>query len=301
VRRATSRCVTRVLLAALLVVAGCTRSGPPPKPPAYAVGPAWQGAKGVWFYPQEQFSLDETGLAAVAGDNHPDETTDHEVFDRNAMAAGHQTLQLPSIVKVTNLENGRSLVVRVNDRGPADPGRVIELTPRAAQLLGIPPQGGTQVRVTELEAESRGLAEHMAPASAPAVPAVPAGDVQQSDLAPPPGTSAAAQSQAIVRAPQAGGLPSLPTVPDRLPETVTQGSPAPGQLMLDGGTFSQLRFAQQRLGNLHITRAHIERTRTGRGETFSVLAGPFADVADADRALDQALAAGVPDARIVVE
>ena len=73
--------------------------------------------------------------------------------------AAHRTLQLPAVVTVTNLENGRSLTLRVNDRGPANPGRVIGLSDRAADLLGVPAGGAAQVRVTVDGDRSRALSD----------------------------------------------------------------------------------------------------------------------------------------------
>ena len=64
-------------------------------------------------------------------------TVDNETYDPNALAAASPVLPLPSIVTITNLVNGRSMDVRVNDRGPAIPGRVIAVTPRVASLLGF--------------------------------------------------------------------------------------------------------------------------------------------------------------------
>jgi rare lipoprotein A len=287
-----------------LLLAGCAGGRQPAPPPAYVLGPAWLGEKGVWFYPQEQSDLQQTGLSAVARDDHTRLTADHEVFDQSALAAGHQTLQMPSVLRVTNLENGRAILVRVNDRGPTDPGRVIELTRHAAELLGIPPTGGTQVRLDLQELESRALAERLAPQSAPPIQAVPRGEVQETRLDPPPGFTASLlvrSAAAEGRGPPGSVLPALPEVPDRLPEKVMQGAADPGGLMLDAGEFSKLSFAEERLRRLGGARAHIERTRSGRIETFRVLSGPYATPEQADHALDQAIAAGVPDARIVVE
>ena len=64
-------------------------------------------------------------------------TANGEIFDQNAITAAHRTLPMPSVVRVTNLENGRSLVVRINDRGPFAHGRIIDLSRRSAQLLGL--------------------------------------------------------------------------------------------------------------------------------------------------------------------
>src|SRR3546814_4937696 len=76
----------------------------------------------------------------------------------NEVSAAHRTLPLPSIVRVTNLNNGRAINVRVNDRGPFAHSRIIDMSRRAAQLLGFERQGTAPVRVEVLAAESRSLA-----------------------------------------------------------------------------------------------------------------------------------------------
>ena len=86
-------------------------------------------------------------------------TANGEIFDLNQLTAAHTTLPMPSIVQVTNLENGRSLQLRVNDRGPFVDGRLIDVTRRAAQLLGFENKGTTRVRVTVLKDESIAAAE----------------------------------------------------------------------------------------------------------------------------------------------
>ncbi|HEX2753061.1 MAG TPA: septal ring lytic transglycosylase RlpA family protein, partial [Alphaproteobacteria bacterium] len=79
--------------------------------------------------------------------------------DQNALTAAHRTLQMPSLVRVTNLQNGKSVVVRINDRGPFKRGRVIDVSKKAASLLGFIDQGTAKVRVEVLEKESRQIAE----------------------------------------------------------------------------------------------------------------------------------------------
>ena len=141
------------------MLAGCQRAPPPPSPaPHYVLGQGWQGAQGVWFYPAERFTLDQTGLAEVDERGHAPLTANGEAYDPTALAAAHQTLQLPAIAMVTNLQTGRQILLRVNDRGPAAPGRILSLTPRAALLLGVGPDGVAQVRVQVQDLPSRQLA-----------------------------------------------------------------------------------------------------------------------------------------------
>lgn len=115
---------------------------------------------GQYYTPREQYDLIETGIASWYGPNfHGKQTANGEIFDQNELTAAHRTLQLPSLVRVTNLENGRSLIVRVNDRGPFKRGRIIDLSKRAAELLDFKNQGTAKVRVEVLPQESLKIAE----------------------------------------------------------------------------------------------------------------------------------------------
>lgn len=103
---------------------------------------------GVTYVPQEDPHYDKIGIASWYGtDFHARKTANGELFDMHRISAAHPTLPMPSYVYVTNLRNGRTLLVRVNDRGPYKPGRIIDLSRRTAQLLGFDAQGTTQIRV----------------------------------------------------------------------------------------------------------------------------------------------------------
>ena len=127
----------------------------------YKVGNPYQVA-GVWYYPKEDYSYKEIGVASWYGpDFHNGITANGEMYDMNGLTAAHRTLPLPSMVRVTNLQNGRSLVLRVNDRGPFVNNRVIDVSMRAAQLLGFKEKGTTQVQVEVLPEESKKLKEEL--------------------------------------------------------------------------------------------------------------------------------------------
>ena len=120
----------------------------------YKVGKPYK-IDGITYYPQEYDSYKEIGLASWYGDDfHNKKTANGEIFNMHDMTAAHKTLPLPSIVKVTNLENGRSVVVRVNDRGPFVGNRIIDLSKRAADELGFKHKGVMSVRVELLEKET---------------------------------------------------------------------------------------------------------------------------------------------------
>ncbi len=124
-------------------------------------------------------------------------TANGEVFDRNAISAASPTLPMPVNVRVTNLENGRSIVVRVNDRGPFVNGRLIDLSEHAADLLGYRINGTARVRVTYLgraDLYGPGLApasQETPPEIAMAVPAAPVQMVEMATLPPVSGAKVA--------------------------------------------------------------------------------------------------------------
>ena len=165
----------------------------------YKVGSPYE-VKGVWYYPRVDYGYSETGIASWYGPGfHGKRTANGELYDQTDLTAAHRTLPMPSLVRVSNLENGRSIMVRINDRGPFKNGRIIDLSHRAAQLLGFVGGGTAKVRVDILEAESRKLAAvaqgrqaaRNAPIAAPtvAVTAKPL-DAPQTDAVDPRGDKA---------------------------------------------------------------------------------------------------------------
>jgi rare lipoprotein A len=113
----------------------------------YRVGKPYQVA-GRTYVPQEDPNYDAEGVASWYGDVfHGRQTANGEVFDMNSISAAHPTLPIPCYVRVTNLRNQKSLIVRVNDRGPFHENRVIDVSVRAAKLLGFHQYGVTRVRV----------------------------------------------------------------------------------------------------------------------------------------------------------
>ena len=288
-------------------LAGCAprggggAAGPAPAP-HYVVGAPYQ-LGGVWRYPREQFAYSDTGLATVAADR-TGLTADGEAFDQGALAAAHRTLQLPALARVTDLENGRAVLVRINDRGPAEPGRLIAVTRRTADLLGASGGAPFPVRVELQEAESRQLAGAMAPAPALQVATAPTGEVQSETLAPPAG---AAQTARVREAAAGPPVPPAPVsaapeaVPLRLPEQVWQLAPSPGSLYVECGTFARQHYAAIMQGRLAGLGARVSTDPRAPGDAaYQVRIGPLRDTAEADATLDRALRAGVSDARIIV-
>ncbi len=103
---------------------------------------------GIWYYPREDKDYNVVGVGSWYGEQfHNRRTSNGEMFDMDVPSAAHKTLPLPSLVEVTNLDNGKKMIVRVNDRGPFVDGRIIDLSKAAAQQLGYYRNGVARVRV----------------------------------------------------------------------------------------------------------------------------------------------------------
>lgn len=116
----------------------------------YKIGTPYE-IEGAWYYPQEDRTYDNVGTASWYGPKfHGRRTANGEIFDMDLLTAAHPTLPMPIRAKVTNLENGKSVIVRINDRGPFAKNREIDMSRRAAEVLGFKQQGTAKVRVQYL-------------------------------------------------------------------------------------------------------------------------------------------------------
>lgn len=329
-----------LVLAAVFGLAGCAettlfnhaaksviRGGEPGQAGAgkggiYKVGNPYQ-INGVWYYPKEDPNYDETGIGSWYGEQfHGKQTANGEIFDMNEVTAAHPTLPMPSLVRVTNLENGRSIVVRMNDRGPYANNRIIDLSRRSAQLLGYERQGTAKVRVQYIgpaplggEAAptmvaSRGTGGDERPAAAPR------GGVSAEALPPPPG----AKGRSAEVAKPAEGQPSpMQILAAQRPQGSTAAAPAEaatdlkqqkvevgpargGQIYVQVGAFTLHENAHKLAAQMSlIGPANVSSTFVNKQEFFRVRLGPFNQVAAADQALQQVISNGQTNARIVVE
>ncbi len=120
----------------------------------YKVGKPYK-INGTTYYPKEDANYKEVGIASWYGEDfHNKKTANGETYNMHDLTAAHRTLPLPCLVKVTNLENGKSLVVRVNDRGPYAKNRIIDVSKNVAKELGFYNKGTTKVKVEYLHKET---------------------------------------------------------------------------------------------------------------------------------------------------
>ncbi|MEQ1890216.1 MAG: septal ring lytic transglycosylase RlpA family protein [Alphaproteobacteria bacterium] len=297
-----------------LLLTGC--AGKPPPPPkaigVYKVGEPYQVA-GVWYYPREQPDYDETGIASWYGPGfHGKATANGETYDMNALTAAHKTLPLPVNVRVTNLDNGRSIVLKINDRGPFVNGRIIDVSRRGAQLLGFGEAGTAPVRV-QIQDSGGGKAGTF-------VAAKPQTSAEEKTLvaaAPSSGVSSQVLPGSIVDskvkpAPRGSGPPapfeiaSQPAAPSGQaaePQVEFRPVPAVRNIFVQAGAFIDLQNAES-------LRRRLLRAEPGfqisakviDGKSFyRVRTGPLASVEIADATLARVIAAGQPSAQIIVD
>ena len=136
--------------------------------PKYYVGSAYK-VEDVQYIPVEDLTYNQTGVAGIIpAELNGTKTSNGEVFDMNQMVATSKTLPLPTIARVTNLDNGQSVVVRVNNRGPFVNTRIMDLSPAAAQKIGM--NGQTKVQVQVMANESIAVKNATLGATASTIP-----------------------------------------------------------------------------------------------------------------------------------
>lgn len=286
----------------------------PPAEPTYKVGEPYQ-IQGTWYYPTEDYEYDETGVASWYGAQfHGRHTANGETYDMNALTAAHRTLPMPSYVRVTNLENGRSLILKVNDRGPFARGRILDVSRRGAQLLGFHDNGTARVRVQIMADQSRAIAARMQSSAQLAqggtpitVDRLPKPDVKTETLAPPPGGAAAPVVRPAPTPRPVAAAPDRDTAKKPVDNNVASGKVTikpvkKTNLFVQAGAFTEFENANRvrarlsPLGAVTVTQALVN----GK-DFFRVRVGPLASVGQADRMLEAISRAGYPDARIVVD
>ncbi len=268
----------------------------------YKVGAPYQ-IKGTWYYPAEDFEYSETGIASWYGPNfHGKKTANGEDYNQNDLTAAHRTLPMPSAVRVTNLENGRSLVLRINDRGPFARGRIIDVSRRGAQLLGFEKNGVAKVRVDVLPDESRQLklAAIIGSGQQVQVAASPREAVVAKPLPSPEQPRARATSAPAPLPVRTETLP--PPVEPVLPEKVDVLPVSPTGIYVQAGAFSRLENALRMRDQLfEMGPTQISRFAVSGTEVYRVRIGPLANVEVADATLARVVNSGVNEAQLIVE
>lgn len=269
------------------VLAAVSPARPIDVAPWQKVGAPYQ-VLGTWYIPAHEPDFDETGTARVlAASMAGRPTATGERFDPALATAAHPTLPIPSLVQVTNLDLGTSMVVRVNDRGPFGGDALIGLSPRAAGLLGVSASGTSRVRVSYI-GQAGAAGAGAAPAAAPPE-ADPAGArTGAPGVAGRPATASPARAAAgPAAAPAARG-------------TGPSAQPARGSLFIQVGAFASRANAERaRRGAAGLAALRVvEPAGDEPSPLYRVVAGPFRDRAEADLALARAREAGV-QARVI--
>ena len=281
----------------------------------YKIGNPYK-VDGDWYYPAENEEYDNEGIASWYGPNfHGKPTANGEVFDQNLITAAHPTLPMPIYARVTNLENGRSLVVRINDRGPFVSDREIDLSRRSAELLGYINKGTARVRVQYLRrAPLEGDVAN--------VQTVTAGDTF---IAPPPqqtsdrDPAAASPTEAVQVVSLTPANPSvvgtgtllasdmapIADAPGEVASSAAQQSviavPASGTYVQAGAFSSQANAEALKLQLADLGPVNIHPININGTELYRVRVGPIEDPQAINGVLQQVSGRGHPGARVIFE
>jgi rare lipoprotein A len=297
----------------------------------YSVGKPYQ-IGGVWYHPRENPTYNRIGRASWYGELfHGRRTANGEIYDMDRLSAAHPTLPLPIYARVTNLKNGRTIVVRVNDRGPYARDRVIDLSRRSAEVLGFRRYGTALVRVEYLgraplngddSYERKYLASRSWLQVASNSKSQPKGEPRILSLAeeetlPAENPENLAAPWKVVGAPdqvasigkrQAGAQASLQAPPRRAaalddPQLPTGSTPKPGgRLLIQAGSFKSKENAARARATLGaIAPVDIAEIEIGGDVYFRVRVGPFRDEMSAKAALSQVTQAGYQGAKILMK
>jgi len=287
----------------------------------YKIGKPYK-IKETWYYPGENYEYEETGIASWYGPKfHGKRTANGAIFDMNTRTAAHRTLPMPSFVRVTNLVNGHSLVLKVNDRGPYKGNRIIDISKRGAQLLGFHDAGTARVRVQIMADESRAIAARMksevqlaAIGSPITVARLPKPAVATESLSPLPGANSSPGKVNPAPA-KAGGIEksTVRSAPQRLaarntsspkPETgvVTVEPVTKTNLYIQAGAFGQFDNANKVKARLSpLGTVKISSVLVNGRDLYRVRVGPLSNVAAADQLLGRIIGSGYANARIIVD
>ena len=273
--------------------------------PHYKTGNPYQEF-GIWYYPKRNLTYDETGLASWYGAEtailgRP--TANGEVFDPKVVTAAHKTLPMPSVVRVTNLDNGKSLVVRVNDRGPFAPGRIIDLSHEGARLLGFVENGIAKVRVQVLAEQSLRLENLAKKGEFPTLTAAEQGAMPKMLAVVKPEVNLTAKSNKIktkVAAKKSQSAIELLSQ-SRVGEVISV-APVMTKIWIQVGAFHANASAMTVLSKIKgVGRGEVS-TVNHRGKTlYRVRLGPMDDVSKADTVLEKVVNTGFTGARIIVD
>jgi peptidoglycan lytic transglycosylase len=321
-----------LLLAASLAACGSSGSKNVAQRGSYKVGAPYK-IDGVTYTPTEEFNHVETGVASWYGPGfHGKSTANGEAYDQSARTAAHRTLQMPAIVRVTNLDNGMSTVVRINDRGPFARSRIIDLSRTAAQELDIVRNGTGHVRIEQLQAESLAVKDVAISGGGPAeqqaavaqvsagryAPAQAQAPVQTAAYVPPPPAPAPVYTQAAYAQP-APTQPVWPTNP-RGPAAEPAAAAAPsssggptiaslanGSTMqpvsgfyVQTGAFTTPENAERQRGAVSsYGLSEISQSSAGGRDVYRVRLGPYTTSDAAGIVADRLKRSGYGDARVV--
>jgi rare lipoprotein A len=307
--------VSCILLAMSVTISGCSTQRSASRDPFAGTGSPYYKGKGPvpmgggryhvgnpyqvadhWFTPKEQPNYDKTGPASWYGEAFNRRMTSNgEWFDMDRLTAAHPTLPLPSYAKVTNVNNGATIIVRINDRGPFVGPRIIDLSKQSASLLGFKRQGTAKVRVQYIgPAPLNDNGTHLMAMNQELENGTP---LRQMIAA----ASGKRRSDTIQ---VAQGEPVQQEIYESEPEQaiaqIEQSPPSAVNYFVQAGTFADPDNAERlRQEFVNIGPVQVAELMGNDGPVYRMRVGPFDNLNDAQIALNQVHGYGLPDAHLL--
>ena len=259
--------------------------------PKYKVGNPYK-INGQWFYPAVDYNYDEVGIASWYGPNfHGKKTANGEIFNQNEISAAHKTLPIPSIVTVTNLENNKILEIRINDRGPFVRGRIIDLSKKAAEVLGVLKNGTAKVRVKINEEKSRKIAMDYENYKSFVTKAGISEKIEKKSI---DNEDIKLNNEIIIKSKNLTN--SLDNVHKNKNSTITNN-----QILVQVGAFSDIRNANNLVKKLSNFKAYIKREFINDKYFYRVRIGPLSDKSFAEKVIQKLNLEGLINSKIIIE
>ena len=244
--------------------------------------------KGKYYFPNKDLYYNKTGIASWYGPKfHGKITANGEVYDQNAFTAAHKTLPLPSAVRVTNLENNISVILRINDRGPFVNDRIIDLSSKAADILGLKRKGTGLVRVTILKGKSEILEDLAKKGYFPEIRDLPKSDVPK------------------VNIPKISSVKVVGSKKNKIRNKINynlMNINKKFKIFIKLASFNSLQSAKLMKEKLsYVENINIYKTKKSNKVVYHVKAGPFVNVKKVDNLHSLLLQKGMQGAKIIIE
>ncbi len=255
--------------------------------PIYKIGKKYL-INGKYYFPKKNLFYNKTGIASWYGPKfHGKLTANGEIYNQNALTAAHKTLPLPTAVKVTNLKNKKSVILRINDRGPFVNDRIIDLSSKAADILDLKKRGTGLVRVVVLKNKSEILEKLAKNGSFPEIADLPKNELPEVKIPKISNVKIEGSRKKIIK---------------KQFNLDLKNEKKEYRIFIKLASFNSLKSAETMKKKLsYVEKINIYKLKRNNIILYQVKAGPFVEVKKVDKLHSLLLKKGMQGAKIVIE